>query len=691
MKKIIIFFVLVLLFCPITIVAKKKSFGYGLYWELTRQGELIISGNGAIPNYGEPYYKKYKTDGTAPWNQKKVWEKANKVIVEEGITEVGDNAFNGKTYWYKNGNTNIRKIILPSTVTRIGKYAFAYSAITSFDFPSKIKTIDNNIFEGCKYITSFSIPEKWKKITGSLFRGCWNLADVTIPEGVTEIASNAFSGCKKLHSIALPKSLKKIGESAFYETGLESIFLPDNIEEIGKYAFAGCKNIATIHFSSNIKTINDGAFDDCSGITVIDLPKNLETIGERAFYKCRKLQHILMHDGVKTIGEEAFRGCEKLLDAKLSQNAIVGKHIFGSTEYYSSNIFDGIIYGLPSGITEYNCSEYGIARNAFYRYINGKNGIINSQGKMILEAKSGRKTKKKTDDFDNSVYYEVTDEDGHGILSDNGKWIVPIVEGRQIKRQHTSKDKPVYYYITDKSGEGLINANGQWIISTERGYRSIDVIKNNGLLYYKVGKSSYSGPYGLLSSNGDVIIPVEYPVLETAGSDYLRFKVGDFYGIMTFQGTIIIPTTNGYTSIGNYISNQNSFTYSTYGYKGEVDPNGDELSRIKVETSTATPQKTITPKETTKPQNKETTHYHKQEKEQKIIIEHQHTPQPMQEWQTCTNCWGEGKVMCLGACGGTGTYYVGDRLRICNSCGGTGKKICPFCSGQGGKNVTIYR
>jgi hypothetical protein len=49
---------------------------------------------------------------------------------------------------------------------------------------------------------------------------------------------------------------------------------------------------------------------------------------------------------------------------------------------------------------------------------------------------------------------------------------------------------------------------------------------------------------------------------------------------------------------------------------------------------------------------------------QTVVVEHHRDPIPVQEWQQCTNYWDEGKVMCLEECGGTGTYYVGNRLHF---------------------------
>ena len=99
MKKVIILCLLLFLIVPITILAKKKPFGNGLYWELSDNGVLIISGNGDIPNFAAyKHSSDYKKLGLAPWNKKSLWDKIYYVVIEEGVTSIGNNAFNGYVY-----------------------------------------------------------------------------------------------------------------------------------------------------------------------------------------------------------------------------------------------------------------------------------------------------------------------------------------------------------------------------------------------------------------------------------------------------------------------------------------------------------------------------------------------------------------------------------------------------------------
>lgn len=218
-------------------------------------------------------------------------------------------------------------------------------------------------------------------------------------------------------------------------------------------------------------------------------------------------------------------------------------------------------------------------------------------------------------------------------------------------------------------------------IKSNGGYTSALETKNGSTKYYIVGKN---GLYGLTDVNGRVIIPVELESLGAAGDGYLRFKSGGFYGIINYQGRTIIDTTRGYTSIGNYLSSRQRFTYEMSGFKGECDNTGKELSRIKV----ATPQQNVATTNTTSNTSKNsnlgsgTT--------QTIVVEHHRDPIPVQQWQACWACGGMGTMGC-DFCGGSGTRYVGDNLRRCSRCNGQGIIPCNICYGNKGQYITVYQ
>ena len=74
---------------------------------------------------------------------------------------------------------------------------------------------------------------------------------------------------------------------------------------------------------------------------------------------------------------------------------------------------------------------------------------------------------------------------------------------------------------------------------------------------------------------------------------------------------------------------------------------------------------------------------------QKIIVEHQRQPVPVQEWVPCMTC--QGTRNCT-TCGGSGWLYSSssyNNKQDCYNC--NGRKDCPACSGQGGHYQTVYR
>ena len=92
----------------------------------------------------------------------------------------------------------LQSVKLPSSVTEIGNYAFAGSALTEVTIPEGVTTIGASAFAN----------------TG--------LTEVTIPEGVTTIGGSAFV-YTGLTEVTIPASVTTIGVSAFKGTDLTSV------------------------------------------------------------------------------------------------------------------------------------------------------------------------------------------------------------------------------------------------------------------------------------------------------------------------------------------------------------------------------------------------------------------------------------------------------------------------------------
>ena len=127
--------------------------------------------------------------GTSPFF---VNGKIRRVVVEAGVTSIGDNAF-----W---GCENLREVEIANSVKRIGTGAFSVcNALTSINLPEGVKSIGEKAFSNCLRLEEAMISTGVTEIREEAFRFCIQLRSVTIPESVVSIGSTAFQGCGSLY------------------------------------------------------------------------------------------------------------------------------------------------------------------------------------------------------------------------------------------------------------------------------------------------------------------------------------------------------------------------------------------------------------------------------------------------------------------------------------------------------------
>ena len=253
-------------------------------WTLSENGTLTISGTD-MPNYGQ---------GTAPWHSQ--WDEIKKVVINDGVTNIGDRAFYDCPY--------LRSVNISNSVTSIGDYAFAKSGVRSITIPNSVTSIGNDAFVNSD-LASVIIPESVTSWGKNAFSNCNDLTSVTISEGVTSIGHGAFSGCYSLSSITIPNSVTSIGDGAFSSTGLKSVTIPESVTSLGKNTFCYCYFLATVNIPNSVTSIENRVFRDCIELTSIKIPNSITSIGEYAFASSG-LTSVTIPESVTYLGFCAF-------------------------------------------------------------------------------------------------------------------------------------------------------------------------------------------------------------------------------------------------------------------------------------------------------------------------------------------------------------------------------------------------
>ena len=165
------------------------------------------------------------------------------------------------------GNSTITKVVIPKSVTTLGRGAFFSCAhLIDINIPDSVTSIGDNAFNSCTSLTSINIPDSVTSIRGEVFRNCSSLTSIDIPNSVTSIEYTVFGDCTSLTSITIPNSVTSIGNGAFSNCTNLKIYC-----EQGSYVetFAKGKNIPIVY--TDIKTIAlDNKVDKVEGKLLID-------------------------------------------------------------------------------------------------------------------------------------------------------------------------------------------------------------------------------------------------------------------------------------------------------------------------------------------------------------------------------------------------------------------------------------
>ncbi len=334
--------------------------GHRVFYELDEDGCLTISGNGPMTNYTESSWSKTTA---APWYEK--GELIKRVVIEEGVTSIGNNAFSDCK--------NLTEIVIPESVQKISLSAFLYRKLNVIGHDGSTADVyakENGMGFGtveaveeglkvCGYKVYFSLDDQGTlTISGSgqmiIYSSSsvpWyadrnDIQKVIIEEGVTSIGNYAFYACSNLTEVTIPEGVTNIGSYAFYNCSrLSGVKVYSKDAAYGSDVFLNCGQVKLVGYESSTTDIYaqangkifltfdevekiDYAFayrmfytiDDAGILTISgkgDM-KNFSSASSVPWYADREnIQQVIVEEGITSIGSFAFSGCSSLTEVTI--------------------------------------------------------------------------------------------------------------------------------------------------------------------------------------------------------------------------------------------------------------------------------------------------------------------------------------------------------------------------------------
>ena len=258
--------------------------GDNVTWQLDNDGTLTISGTGATADF----------QMMGPWTY--VSERINRVVIENGVTAVGEYAFRECP--------NLTSVQLSDSVARIDPFAFYHCySLQSVAFGNGLEQIGTRAFADCSSLDHVTIPASVTEIGDGVFCGCTSLDDFTV-------SGNNQAYCMDEYGALYSSDMTQL---LFVPSGISGAYtVPGTVTRIVYGAFASCRNLAEVALPETLESIGDSAFSNCSSLQNLRLPQTVQTIGTKAFDYCTSLVTMTIPENVTSIRELTFVGCSNL-------------------------------------------------------------------------------------------------------------------------------------------------------------------------------------------------------------------------------------------------------------------------------------------------------------------------------------------------------------------------------------------
>lgn len=208
-------------------------------WELDNEGTLTLKGTGAVVDSYFSFLPDYYL------------LQVKKVVIEEGITRLGNAAFFG-------GN-NLKEVSFPDSLLEIGNQAFETCALETVTVPSNVREVGMEAFM-MDSLTEILVEEDsqyFTSIDGVLYSKDRKVL-VEYPGGRTE------------ETYEIPEGTEKVGDGAFMELlkNPKKIVVARTVKEIGTLAFGYmARNLEGIYFKGDCPIFPTNEFEEAFNTT----------------------------------------------------------------------------------------------------------------------------------------------------------------------------------------------------------------------------------------------------------------------------------------------------------------------------------------------------------------------------------------------------------------------------------------
>ena len=300
-------------------------------WARYENGELWITGTGAMPNF----------------------------------------ASHNEQPWYTTNNL-IKKIVIGKDITSVGNYAFCYAQNVTeivFEEGSKLTNVGVLSFFNTPKVKNVVLPDTVSYISSYAFGDCFALESVYVPQSTGFIYKTAFTNSGNVvlnvakgtyaeefaqannvsyesrEFVYIPVASGNLNDSvqwARYENGelwitgtgampnfashkeqpwyttnnlIKKIVIGKDITSVGNYAFCYAQNVTEIVFEEGSKLTNVGvlSFFNTPKVKNVVLPDTVKSINAYAFGDCFALESVYIPQGVNFIHQTAFSNYKNLV------------------------------------------------------------------------------------------------------------------------------------------------------------------------------------------------------------------------------------------------------------------------------------------------------------------------------------------------------------------------------------------